>query len=86
VLVGLCGGIPGMLIGIALLQFRLHSVWAFIAAGVLASAIAPLAVMLLTPLGISGLPMLVIAVPSGAAAGYAAHFYLARYTTLLKPQ
>jgi hypothetical protein len=83
VIVGLFGGMPGLVIGLVMLNFRVRSPGAFIAAGIGASLIAPILVMALTPLGRDGWAMLVLAVPSGAAAGVAAWWYLSRHTTLL---
>ena len=85
VLIGLFGGIPGAIIGLALVNYRVRSLWAYIAAGVAASLLAPVAVMALTPLGIDGWSMLIIAIPAGGIAAAAAWFYLHRYTTLLAP-
>lgn len=82
-LVGLFGGIPGILIGAILLASGARSTWGFVAAGVVTSVIAPLLVMAFTPIGATGWSMLVVAIPSGAVAGYAAHRYLEHRTTLL---
>jgi hypothetical protein len=85
VLVGLFGGVPGALIGIAFIHYRVTSVGAFVAAGIAASLIAPLLVMALTPLGFDGWSMLIVAIPAGAAAGAAAWWYLCHHTELLAP-
>ncbi len=82
-LVGLCGGIPGILLGAILLAAGARSTLTFVTAGVAASVIAPLLVMWLTPIGSTGWSMLIISIPAGAVAGYAAHRYLAHRTTLL---
>jgi hypothetical protein len=86
VLIGLFGGIPGAIIGLVLVHYRVRSLGVFVAAGIAASLLAPLTVMALTPLGIDGWSMLIIAIPSGAIAAAAAWFYLHRYTTLLASQ
>jgi hypothetical protein len=83
VLVGLFGGVPGALLGMMLVRLHKHSLAAFIGAGIAASLIAPVAIMVLTPIGIDGWSMLIVAVPAGAAGAAAAWYYLKRYTTVL---
>lgn len=81
-LVGFCGGVPGILVGVLLMHFHLHSQTWFVAAGVAVSTIVPLIVMATTPL--EGWWVLLLAIPSGGAAGDAAWYYLKHRTTLLK--
>jgi len=86
---GIAGGIPGIAIGAALLLARVRSIWWYIAGGVSAGSVAPLA---LTAAASASSPysafpilrVLMLSLVPGSVAGATAWLYVKHLTPLLK--